>query len=131
MTMMKSNTLSHAENKKPKQKPSLRKSRSQHPKQKTVQWKNTEEVKNYHPNHPVSQAQLPGNMFHPNYLDTAPFQLPQQQINVAPIQTLHHNPMQRNTPNPFQPFIQTQNNLTYTNPFGTSQTLHPQSQYKK
>jgi hypothetical protein len=154
---------------KPKQKPSLGKSHSQHPRQKTVQWNDTEEVKNYHLNHPVSQsalprpgsnpftthshstmptffqqahpplppphyfpqAQLPGHMFHPNYLDTVPFQLLQQEINIAPIQTLHHNPMQRNNPNPFKHFIQTQNNLTYTNPFGTSQTIHPHSQYKK
>jgi len=162
-------SLSHKKQKL-RQRSSLRKPRSQHPRQKTIQWNDTEEVKNYHPNHPVSstvppqlgsnpfikhihpatptffqqvqtppppphyfpQAQTSGNMFHPNYLDIpSPFLPPQQQINSAPIQTLHHNPMQRNTPNPFQPFNQTQNNLAYTNPFGTSQTLHPQYQYQK
>jgi len=56
--------------------------------------------------------------------------LPQQHIKGTPIQTLHQNPIQGNTQNPFQPLVQTQNNLMYYNPFGTSQTLHPQSQNK-
>jgi hypothetical protein len=141
------------------------KPRSQNTRQKAVQWKDMEEKKNNHPNHPVShsiipqssnnpftthnhttmpaffqqappppppphyfpQAQMPCNLYHTNYLGIAPYQ---QHIKGTPIQTLHQNPIQGNTQNPFQPLVQTQNNLMYYNPFGTSQTLHPQSQNK-
>jgi hypothetical protein len=97
------------------QKTPMEKPRSRNTRQKAVQWKDTEEVKTYHPNHPVSHSTIPQSINNPFAAHSYPTKPVFFQQAAPPPPPPHYFPQAQNM-----------GSLYHTNHYGTAPYQLPQ-----